>query len=201
VRAHLLREVGADLDRGAYLAGEATPVFFGSALLNFGVRLLLEALAELAPPPGPRRGAEGGERSLDDPFSGLVFKLQANLDPEHRDRLAFVRVCSGRFERGMRAVNARTGKPLRMAYAHELFGQQRATLEREFGASVGLEPAGWTVSRRIDLADADLVARAPAREVLADAHGHVLAAFKDRFALERFERSHPEVALDPFMVR
>jgi peptide chain release factor 3 len=296
----LLGEVDPDPDRDAYLAGEATPVFFGSALLNFGVRLLLEALAELAPPPGPRRGAEGGERSLDDPFSGLVFKLQANLDPEHRDRLAFVRVCSGRFERGMRAVNARTGKPLRMAYAHELFGQQRATLEeaypgdvvglvnagelrvgdtlyageevrfapipmltpdrfarlrnrdtgrykqfhrglaqlesegvvhvlhepgvgtqapvlggagpmqfevaryrleREFGASVGLEPAGWTVSRRIDPADADLVARAPAGEVLADAHGHLLAAFKDRFALERFERSHPEVALDPFMVR
>lgn len=139
----LLDAVGARLSADEYLQGEATPVFFGSALSNFGVRLLLDALMTLAPPAAPRAGTEGAERPIDGAFSGLVFKVQANLDPRHRDRLAFVRICSGGFERGMKAVNARTAKSLTLSYAHELFGQQRETLEEAFpGDIIGLVNAG-----------------------------------------------------------
>jgi peptide chain release factor 3 len=135
----LVDAAGARLDVGEYLAGRATPVYFGSALSNFGVRLLLNALTELAPSPGARVTVDGGRRALDEPFSGQVFKLQANLDPRHRDRLAFVRVCSGRFKRGMKATNARTGRPIRFNYAHELFGQDRQTLDEAHpGDVVGL---------------------------------------------------------------
>lgn len=135
----LLDAVGAGLDPDAHLAGDSTPVFFGSALSNFGVRLLLDALVDLAPPPAPRPVAGGGRRELDAPFSGQVFKLQTNLDPRHRDRLAYIRVCSGRFERGMKVTSARTGKALTMSYAHQLFGQERHTLDEAFpGDVVGL---------------------------------------------------------------
>ena len=135
----LLDAVGAGGDGRGHLAGDSTPVFFGSALSNFGVRLLLDTLVELAPSPAPRADAAGVGRDLDAPFSGQVFKLQANLDPRHRDRLAFIRVCSGRFERGMKVTNARTGKALTMSYAHELFGQERQTLDEAFpGDVVGL---------------------------------------------------------------
>jgi peptide chain release factor 3 len=135
----LLDGVGASLSVPDYLAAEATPVFFGSALSNFGVRLLLHALVELAPPPQPRPQAKGEAIPLDAPFSGQVFKLQANLDPRHRDRLAFVRVCSGRFERGMKATDARTGERLSLNYAHELFGQERTTVDEAYpGDVVGL---------------------------------------------------------------
>jgi peptide chain release factor 3 len=139
----LLDAIGARLDAGSYLGGESTPVFFGSALSNFGVRLLLRAMIEFAPAPLPRTGESRQQRSIEASFSGLVFKLQANLDPRHRDRLAFVRVCSGRFERGAKATNARTGKPLAMNYAHELFGQQRETLDAAYpGDVIGLVNAG-----------------------------------------------------------
>jgi len=139
----LVDAAGARLDARDYLAATATPVFFGSALSNFGVRLLLHALAKLAPPPGARATIDGGARALDSGFSGQVFKLQANLDPRHRDRLAFVRVCSGRFERGMKATNARTGKEISLNYAHELFGQDRQTLdEADPGDVVGLINSG-----------------------------------------------------------
>ncbi|MFO7777929.1 MAG: GTP-binding protein, partial [Nitriliruptoraceae bacterium] len=89
----LLDAVGADIDIDAFLAAEATPVFFGSALSNFGVRLLLDAVVAYAPPPTARPDVTEQLHPVDGPFSGLVFKVQANLDPRHRDRLAFVRVC------------------------------------------------------------------------------------------------------------
>ena len=125
------------LDPGAFLAGRQTPVFFGSALANFGVRMLLERFAELAPAPGPQPVAQPGDaglrpvdaRPIDAPFSGLVFKIQANMDPRHRDRVAFIRVNSGRFERGMTATLARTGKPYQLKYAHQLFAQDRSTVD------------------------------------------------------------------------
>ena len=139
----LLEAVGANLDLDAYLRGVSTPVFFGSALSNFGVRLLLDAMIELAPAPEAMGTSDGTERDLDAPFSGLVFKVQANLDPRHRDRLAFVRVCSGRFERGMRVTNARTGQALGTNYAHEIFGRERQTLDAAYpGDVVGLANAG-----------------------------------------------------------
>ena len=127
----LLDAEGRELDRAAFLAGRQTPVFFGSALANFGVRLLLEGFAELAPPPGPQpvAGETTEVRPVDAPFSGQVFKVQANMDPRHRDRIAFVRVNSGRFARGMSATLARTGRAYQLKYAHQLFARERETVE------------------------------------------------------------------------
>jgi peptide chain release factor 3 len=139
----LLDAVAADHAGEAFRRGEATPVFFGSALWNFGVRLLLEALVEMAPGPGRRPVAGGGWRGLDEPLSGQVFKVQANLDPRHRDRVAYLRVCSGRFDRGMTLVNHRTGRPLSTKYANQLFGRERDTLDIAYpGDVVGLVNAG-----------------------------------------------------------
>jgi peptide chain release factor 3 len=135
----LLDAVGADLDVKAFLANESTPAFFGSALTNFGVGRLLDAVVDLVPPPEPRTDVDGEPRALDAPFSGFVFKVQANMDPAHRDRVAFIRVCSGRFERGMVLTHGRTGKPFSTKYAHSLFGQERETVEEAFpGDVVGL---------------------------------------------------------------
>ena len=107
----LLDGAGAQLEPQQFAIGHATPVFFGSAVSNFGVGLLLDALLELAPAPQARLTAAGVHRPVDAPFASLVFKVQANMDRRHRDRVAFLRVCSGRFERGMRATNQRTGRP------------------------------------------------------------------------------------------
>ncbi|MCX7621470.1 MAG: peptide chain release factor 3 [Acidimicrobiales bacterium] len=135
----LLDAVGADLDPKSFLAAESTPVFFGSALTNFGVRKLLDAVVDLVPPPAPRTDANGNQRALDAPFSGFVFKVQANMDKAHRDRIAFVRVCSGVFERGMIVTNGRTGKPFSTKYAHQVFGQERETLDEAYpGDVIGL---------------------------------------------------------------
>jgi peptide chain release factor 3 len=135
----LLDAVGARLDLETFLAGGTTPVFFGSALTNFGVRLLLDAVVDLAPAPSAREDIEGKPRDLDAPFSGFVFKVQANMDPSHRDRIAFIRGCSGRFERGMVATHGPTGKGFATKYAHTVFGQERETVEEAYpGDVVGL---------------------------------------------------------------
>jgi peptide chain release factor 3 len=135
----LLDAVGAELDPKAFLAAEATPVFFGSALTNFGVGMLLDAVVDLVPSPAPRAGEDGVPRPLDGPFAGFVFKVQANMDPAHRDRIAFFRVCSGRFERGMTVLHDKTGKPFATKYAHQAFGRERGTLDEAFpGDVVGL---------------------------------------------------------------
>jgi peptide chain release factor 3 len=114
-------------------------VFFGSAVNNFGVQLLLDAFLELAPTPRPHT-ANGRTVLPEDPaFSGFIFKIQANMDPRHRDRLAFVRVCSGRFERDMSVVHTRTGSKLRLSSSHKLFGRDRETIDEAFpGDVVGL---------------------------------------------------------------
>lgn len=135
----MLDGAGANFNHNAVLAGELTPVFFGSAVNNFGVQLLLDAFLELAPTPQPRE-VDG---RLVDPqtagFSGFIFKIQANMDPKHRDRLAFVRVCSGRFERDMNVIHTRTGKKLRLSSSHKLFGRDRETVDEAFpGDVVGL---------------------------------------------------------------
>ncbi len=135
----LLDAIGADVDLDAFLDGTATPVFFGSALSNFGVRLLLDAVVTMAPAPSPRADRDGAARPVEAPFSGLVFKVQANLDPRHRDRLAFVRVCSGRFERGASLTCARTGRRVTAKYAHAVFGRERETVEEAYpGDVIGL---------------------------------------------------------------
>jgi peptide chain release factor 3 len=296
----LLDAVGSQLDHDAFANGRATPVFFGSAVSNFGVALLLEALHTLAPPPGPRPDDAGDPRAIDAPFSGLVFKVQANMDPRHRDRVAFMRVCSGRFERGMRATNARTGRPFALTHAHEVFGQDRAVLDeafpgdvvgvinaselrvgdtlyvdepvtfppiptlapehfvsvrnrdssrhkqfhrglaqlaeegvvhvlrrggaadpmpvlagvgplqfevavdrlqREFGATVALDPTPWNVARRTDRAGAEVVRANSHADVLVRSDGTELALFTSEFMLDRFARAHPEVLLERMLTR
>ena len=135
----LLDGIGADVDMASFLAGVSSPVLFGAALPNFGVRRLLDTVTSLGPPPGPRKDVKGEPRQLDAPFSGLVFKVQANMDPAHRDRVAFVRVCSGRFERGMVLTHAATGRPFATKYAQAMFGQDRETLDEAFpGDVIGL---------------------------------------------------------------
>jgi peptide chain release factor 3 len=136
----LLDEIyGPGIDRPAFLAGTCSPVLFGAALTNFGVRRLLDTVTELAPAPDERDDAKGEPRPLEAPFSGLVFKVQANMDPAHRDRMAFVRVCSGRFERGMVLTHAATGRPFATKYAQSMFGQDRETVEEAFpGDVIGL---------------------------------------------------------------
>jgi peptide chain release factor 3 len=136
----LLDEVyGPDVDIETFLAGVTSPVLFGAALPNFGVRRLLEAVTALAPAPTPRADIKGERRPVDTPFSGLVFKVQANMDPAHRDRVAFVRVCSGRFERGMVLTHAATGRPFATKYAQSMFGADRETLDLAFpGDVIGL---------------------------------------------------------------
>jgi peptide chain release factor 3 len=139
----LLGEIGAGFDEKDFLAGQATPVLFGAALNGVGVARLLDALVELAPAPEARDDADGKPRPLDAPTSGLVFKVQAGMDRAHRDRMAFVRICSGRFERGMVLTHAGTGRPFATKYAQAVFGQQRTTVEEAFpGDIVGLVNAG-----------------------------------------------------------
>jgi peptide chain release factor 3 len=135
----LLTEIGADVDLESFLAGESSPVLFGAALPNFGVRRLLEGLVQLAPPPAPRADIKDEPRPVDAPFSGLVFKVQANMDRNHRDRVAFVRVCSGRFERGMVLTHAATGRPFATKYAQSMFGADRETVDLAYpGDVIGL---------------------------------------------------------------
>jgi len=135
----LLDEAGHDFDFDMVESGLSTPVYFGSALTNFGVKLLLDAVIALSPPPSARVDSTGTVREIESDFSGLVFKVQANMDPRHRDRNAFIRICSGRFERGMKVTNARTGKPIALNYASESFGRQRETLDEAFpGDIVGI---------------------------------------------------------------
>jgi peptide chain release factor 3 len=132
----LLDEVGGPIDHDLFAAGEQTPVFVGSALTNFGVGLLLDGIVRLAPAPSPRLDEDGAARKLDDPFSAFVFKVQANMDPAHRDRVAFVRVCSGRFERGMVVTHEPTGRPFATKYAHSVFGQERGTVEEAYPGDI-----------------------------------------------------------------
>ena len=106
----VIRAAGTQFDVAEYLAGRQTPVFFGSALTNFGLEPFLQALVELAPPPQPRQSDSGIVSPTDERFTGFVFKIQANMDPRHRDRVAFVRVCSGRFTKDMVVSNSRLGK-------------------------------------------------------------------------------------------
>jgi len=135
----LLDAIGADVDVESFLAGDSTPVFVGSALTNFGVRMLLDAVVDLAPHPTARTTIDGSPRPIDAAFSAFVFKVQANMDPAHRDRLAFARVCSGRFERGMTVTCDRSGRELTTKYATTAFGPDRETVEEAFpGDVVGL---------------------------------------------------------------
>ena len=125
------------LDHARFMAGHQMPVFFGSALANIGVQRTLEGLIELAPSPVPFAGeGNGGLRPLDAAFSAFVFKIQANMNPRHRDRMAFLRVCSGSVERGLSTTVARTDRSLQLKFLQRAFGQERATIERAVAGDV-----------------------------------------------------------------
>ncbi|WEV77005.1 peptide chain release factor 3 [Janibacter cremeus] len=126
-------------DQAEFLAARTTPVLFGAAVLNFGVAELLRTVVDLAPPPSAWTDVEQQPRPVDAPFSGFVFKVQTGMDPAHRDRLAFMRVCSGRFERGAVLTNARTRRPFQTKYAQSVFGRERKTIDEAWpGDVVGL---------------------------------------------------------------
>jgi peptide chain release factor 3 len=135
----LLEGAGEAFDRDAMFRGEVTPVFFGSAVTNFGVQLFLDHFIAMSPPPVGRGTVDPNEER----FTGFVFKIQANMDPRHRDRIAFVRVCSGKFEKDMTVRNERTGKDVRLARAMKLFADERESLDAAFaGDVVGLANPG-----------------------------------------------------------
>ena len=139
----LVQGASHPLDLDAYRAGKQTPVFFGSAINNFGVKELLDAFVEYAPPPRPR---EAGSRLVDpeeDKFSGFVFKIQANMDPAHRDRVAFLRVCSGRYKQGMKMRHARIGKTVQVANAITFQADERRRVDEAWpGDIIGLHNHG-----------------------------------------------------------
>jgi peptide chain release factor 3 len=139
----LLDGAGADLDLERVHAGALSPVFFGSAMTNFGVRPFLDAFLELAQRPVARSGQDGPVDPLRPEFSGFVFKLQANMDPRHRDRIAFVRVCSGHFEKDMTVQHARSGRTIRLSRPQKLFGADREVVEDAYpGDVIGLNNPG-----------------------------------------------------------
>jgi peptide chain release factor 3 len=139
----LLEGAGADLDLELVHAGELSPVFFGSAMTNFGVRPFLDAFLELAQKPIARSSSAGAIEPVAPGFSGFVFKLQANMDPRHRDRVAFVRVCSGKFEKDMAVQHARTGRTIRLSRPQKLFGQDREVVDDAYpGDVIGLNNPG-----------------------------------------------------------
>ena len=133
----LLEAAGEPFDMEMFRAGEQTPVFFGSAATNFGIGPFLDRFVTLAPPPVDRETRDGSvRRAGDDAFSAFVFKIQANMDPSHRDRLCFVRICSGRFEKGMKVRHLRLDKELKLAAAHTLQGRDRVDVEEAYAGDI-----------------------------------------------------------------
>ncbi len=141
--AELLAGAGTPFDFDAYRAGTQTPVLFGSALNGFGVTALLDLFAEIAPPPQPRATTTRTVSPYETAFSGFVFKVQANMDPNHRDRIAFLRICSGRFERGLKVRHARIGRDVRLSNATAFFAQDRGGVEAAYpGDIIGIANHG-----------------------------------------------------------
>jgi len=153
IGADMLREVREELelvqgashpfDADAYLAGRQTPVFFGSAVNNFGVQLLLDFFVEHAPAPKPRATTTREIAPLEDRLTGFVFKIQANMDPMHRDRVAFMRICSGTFNGGMKAFHVRSGKEMKLANALTFMASDREIVNTAFpGDVIGIHNHG-----------------------------------------------------------
>jgi peptide chain release factor 3 len=199
----MLDGAGSDFDPAHIHKGHLTPVLFGSAVNNFGVQLLLDAFLDFAPAPQPRT-ANG--RTIDpthDAFSGFIFKIQANMDPKHRDRLAFVRICSGKFERDMTVIHQRTGRSLRLSSSHKLFGRDRETVDEAYpGDVVGLVGhsdfhIGDTLTKDPALAYDEIPRFAP--ECFAYLHRSGTAQFK-RFR-EGLDQLLQEGVAQPFLLR
>jgi peptide chain release factor 3 len=137
----LLDAAGEEFDQERFMKGELTPVYFGSARTNFGVQLFFDSFVDRAPAPTVAPDLAGNSEA--EPFSGFVFKIQANMDPQHRDCVAFMRVSTGRFERDMTVNHPRTGKKVRLSRAMRLFAQERTSVEEAYaGDIVGLSNPG-----------------------------------------------------------
>jgi peptide chain release factor 3 len=132
----LLDIAGDEFDLERVQSGNLTPMFFGSAMTNFGVRQFLEEFIGLAPSPGSKSSTKGPVTPDSDEFSGFVFKIQANMDPAHRNRIAFIRICSGQFNIGMEVFHERTGKTLRMSQPQQFFAQEKTTVEEAFAGDI-----------------------------------------------------------------
>jgi len=132
----LVEDLYESMDRELYLNGKCTPTFFGSALHSFGLDVFLDYFSRLANPPQPYADESGSERAIGDDFSGFVFKLQANMNPDHRDCAAFVRITSGKFERGLEVTQADTEKSIRMSTPHTLMGDERHILEEAYPGDI-----------------------------------------------------------------
>ncbi|MBV6683009.1 peptide chain release factor 3 [Rossellomorea sp. RS05] len=139
----LLNEAGNEFSKDRIASGELSPVFFGSALTNFGVQTFLETYLQFAPSPQPRNSDAGEIEPTAEEFSGFVFKIQANMNPAHRDRIAFVRICSGQFERGMTVNLPRTGKPIKLSQSTQFLADDRSTVnEAVSGDIIGVYDTG-----------------------------------------------------------
>lgn len=140
---HMVESVYPKFDRDAYLKGELSPVFFGSAINNFGVRELLDCFVEVAPPPLGRVTEEREVKPTEDKFAGFVFKIHANMDPNHRDRIAFLRVCSGRFERNTNYLHVRQNRKMKFPNPTSFMAAKKTILEEAYpGDVVGLYDSG-----------------------------------------------------------
>src|SRR5699024_2857173 len=139
----LLDEAGNEFSAERIRKGELTPVFFGSALTNFGVQTFLDTYLQFAPAPQPRQSEEGEISPTDEEFSGFIFKIQANMNPAHRDRIAFLRICSGEFERGMTVTLARTGKQIKLSQSTQFLAMDRTTVNNAVsGDIIGIYDTG-----------------------------------------------------------
>lgn len=170
----LLEAVGNEFDAAAVARGEMTPVFFGSAINNFGVQLLLDGFVRHTSPPRPRTTAGQEIAPENETFSAFVFKIQANMDPNHRDRLTFLRVCSGRFHRDLRVRHAQSGRELRLSHSHRMFGRDRDTADEAWPGDI----LGVTGQSNLEIGD-----------TLTDGTGIVYDAIP-RFAPECFIYLH-----------
>ena len=132
----LLNVAGNAFDINKILHGELTPVFFGSAITNFGVESFLKEFLAMAPAPGPHRTASEVIDPHADFFSGFVFKIQANMNPDHRDRMAFIRICSGKFEKGLEVRHSREGKTIRLAQPQQFMAQERNIVEEAYAGDI-----------------------------------------------------------------
>ncbi|WP_082233385.1 peptide chain release factor 3 [Halobacillus massiliensis] len=132
----LVDEAGDGFDLEKVLRGDQTPVFFGSALAPFGVETFFNTFIKYAPEPAPRRSTEGIVSPESEEFSGFIFKIQANMNPQHRDRIAFVRICSGKFERGMNVTLSRTGKTIKLSQSQQFVASSRGTVEEGYAGDI-----------------------------------------------------------------
>jgi peptide chain release factor 3 len=190
-------------DKQAFLEGHLTPVLWGSALKDFGVKDLIDAMAEFAPSPRAQAAASREVKADEPKMTGFVFKIQANMDPNHRDRIAFMRVCSGKLQRGMRAKLVRTGKPITLSAPQFFFAQDRSLAEEAFAGDVvgipnhGLLRIGDTLSEGEEIVFRGVPSFAPEilrRVKLADA----MKAKKLREALQQMAEEGVVQVFQPF---